>query len=571
VIEMVATQGWPPRWLTEPPTGLGSRGDRACDFISTHCRVTKDSVGGRAGDLIVLRPWQRELIRALFTEDAAGKLVYRHALIGLPRKNGKSSVSAGVGLFALLFSGNGAEIYSCAGDRDQARIVFGIASRMVEMDPELRQLCKVYRDAIEVPQTGSVYRVLSAEAPHQEGLSPSLTIFDELHVQPNDDLWNTMELASGARPEPLMLAITTAGVRTDSRGHDSLCYRMYKHGRDVAQGLAADPSFFFRWWEPLAGVDADHRDPDVWREANPGFGDIVAEVDFPSTLQRVHESDFKMKRTNVFVSARESWLPYGAWDRLADPSAHLVDGDTVVLGFDGSIRSDATAIAAVRMNYGEKPFVSLLAVWERPTGDPEWLVPVAEVLDKFREIRTRYHVKEVAADTSYWQEPLQRLHSEGMKILDLAQSPERLNRATTGFYEAVMTAGLVHDGSEVLARHIGNAVLKYDTYGRGRIVKPQKSSEAKVDAAQAAVFAFDYAVNHRGVGAAWLQFMKDVVAKDDAVPASPDAPAAVAPPRAAEFFDAEGMQRRVVCSQHRYFHKPGGGYVCTKCDEERET
>lgn len=572
MIESVATRGWPPRWLTEPPVGLSGRGARACDFIETHCRVTKDSVGGHAGDLIVLRPWQRLLVEALLTEDAAGRLVYRHALIGMPRKNGKSSLSAGLALFALLFSGQGAEVYSCAGDRDQARIVFETAKTMVAMDPELRQVVKTYQAALEVPATGSSYRVLSAEAYTKEGLSPNLVIFDELHVQPDDDLWNVMELASGARPEPLMVAITTAGVRTDSRGHDSLCYRMYKHGRDVAQGVADDPTFFFSWWEPAAGVDADHRDPEVWRECNPGFGDIVAELDFHSTVQRVHESDFRAKRTNVFVAARESWLPFGAWDRCADPSARLEDGDAVVLGFDGSIRSDSTAIVAVRVKYGEKPLVSLLAVWERPTGDVEWLVPVDEVLTAFREYRQRYRVREVAADTSYWQEPLQRLRREGMPIMDFAQSPERLNPATQGFYEAVVTGGLVHDGNEVLARHIANAVLKYDARGRGRIVKPQATSEAHVDAAQAAVFAFDRVVKRSGVGMAWLTHWQNEVAKqeeDRERSASPDAPVETSR-RPTDFFGGSAFPSADTC-QHRWMQRGDGVYACVHCTKERES
>ncbi len=571
---MTDLQGWPPRWLTEPPAELGSRGARACDFIETHCKITKDSVGGRAGDLIRLRPWQRCLVTALLTEDLDGRLFYRHALVGMPRKNGKSSLSAGLGLFGLLFSGEGAEVYSCAGDRDQARIVFEIAKRMVELDGQLRQVVKVYQSALEVPATGGVYRVLSADAGLQEGLSPTLTLFDELHVQANDDLWNVMELASGARPEPLMLAITTAGVMTDSRGHDSLCYRMYKHGVDVAQGLADDPTFFFSWWEPTAGVDADHRDPAVWREANPGFGDIVAELDFAATIQRVHESDFRAKRLNVFTAAREAWLPFGAWDACYDPTAHLDDGDTVVLGFDGSIRSDATAIVAVKVPaYGEKPLVSLLRCWERPADDPDWLVPVEEVMDAFREYRARFRVKEVCADTSFWQEPLQRLAREGMPVIDFAQSPERLNPATQGFYEAVMTGALTHDGNEVLSRHIANAVLKLDTRGRGRLVKPQKSSEAHVDAAQAAVFAFDSVVKRPGMAAGWLQHWKNEIAKQGGVVPTPGSPAAPPPaptppppppavPR--DYFQPSPEQISLSGCRHRWAREDWGSY-CTQC------
>src|SRR2546422_7070674 len=114
-----------------------------------------------------------------------------------------------------MFDEPGAEVYSCAGDKDQARIVFGEAKKSVEANPDLSARFKVYRDAIESPAQNAVYRVLSAEAYSKEGLNPSLVVFDELHVQPNDELWNTMNLGSGTRAQPLVLAITTAGVKTD--------------------------------------------------------------------------------------------------------------------------------------------------------------------------------------------------------------------------------------------------------------------------------------------------------------------------------------------------------------------
>jgi phage terminase large subunit-like protein len=162
------------------------------------------------------------------------------------------------------------EVYSCAGDRDQARIVFGTAKRMVELEPVLSEMTKLYRDAIEVPATGSVYKVLSAEAYTKEGLNPTLVLFDEVHVQPNRELWDVMALAMGARPEPMLIGITTAGVRFDSTGADSLCYGLYEYGKRVCQGEVADSSFFMSWWESTDPT-ADHRDPDTWRQANPGL------------------------------------------------------------------------------------------------------------------------------------------------------------------------------------------------------------------------------------------------------------------------------------------------------------
>ena len=134
---------WPPRWLSATPAR--TRGEGVCEFVESFCRVTKDSVGGRAGDLLVLRRFQRELLCALMAEDESGHLKHRQALIGLARKNGKSALGASLALSALVCGPIGAEVYSCAGDRDQARIVFGTAKAMVELDPELSAVCKVYR------------------------------------------------------------------------------------------------------------------------------------------------------------------------------------------------------------------------------------------------------------------------------------------------------------------------------------------------------------------------------------------------------------------------------------------
>ena len=167
--------------------------------------------------------------------DENGLRKHRRALIGLPRKNGKSLIGAGIALFGLVIDEVGAEVYAVAGDRAQARIVFREAARMVELDPILSQRLRVMRDVIEMPSTGSVFRVLSADASRAEGLNPSTVVFDEVHIQPDDRLWNTMNLGSGTRKQPLIVGITTAGSRTDSRGQDTVCYKLWQYGMRLCQ------------------------------------------------------------------------------------------------------------------------------------------------------------------------------------------------------------------------------------------------------------------------------------------------------------------------------------------------
>lgn len=328
------TDGWPPRHLTPVPAADIRRGDGELyvDFIETFCRVTKDSFAAPAGDLIQVRPWTRKLLGHLYARRPDGRRRHRQGLIGLPRKNVKSTTGAGLGLGGLVLGPEGSEVYSCAADKEQARIVFGTARRMVEMDPELSGLLKLYRDAIAYAETGSVYRVLSAEAFTKEGLNPNKVIFDEVHAQPNRELWDVMALASGARVDPLMVGITTAGVRTDSTGQDSLCYGMYQYGRRVASGELVDPAFFMAWWE--AAAEADHRDPATWRDANPGYGDFIDPEDFASAVLRTPEPEFRALDVETPILTTSGWVKMR--DVAAGDHVFAHDGSpTRVVGVSG--------------------------------------------------------------------------------------------------------------------------------------------------------------------------------------------------------------------------------------------
>lgn len=469
----------------EPPA---TDGPWVADFIEGLCRVTK---GPDAGDYLHLRPWQRTLLDDLFRLRADGLRRHRRGLIGLPRKNGKSALGAGIALWGLIADEEpGAEIYSCAGDRDQARIVFGMAKRMVELEPELTAAVKVYRDAIEYQPNGSVYRVLSAEAYTKEGLNPSLVLFDEVHVQPNDDLWNVMTLGSGTRRQPLILGITTAGVRSDATGGDSLCYRLYQYGQQVASGEVDDPSFFFRWWEP-ATVDADWRNHDVWAEANPALGDFLFVEDFETSARTTPENEFRTKRLNQWVNQRSAWLPQGAWAACADLDRVVEDGEEVTVGFDGSYSGDSTALVGCTT---VEHHLFVINAWERnDSDDPEWRVPISEVEDAVRRACGRWRVREVDCDPFRWQRSMEALEEEGWPIVEWpTTSPARMVPACAKFYDAVMERRVTHDGDPRLARHIDHCILKTD--GKGpRIVKEHKMSPRKIDLAVCAVVAHDRA------------------------------------------------------------------------------
>ena len=439
-----------------------------------------------------MRGWQKELLNHALARRADGRFKHRVALIGMARKNGKSALAASAGLSALTLGGNGSEIYSCAADRDQARIVFGTAKRMVELDEELSSMFTLYKDVIEYKDKGSVYRVLSAEAYTKEGLNPSpIVIFDEVHAQPNRELWDVMSLAGGARADSLLLGITTAGVKTQSNGQDSLCYSLYQYGQKLVKGELVDPSFFFAWWEPK-NPEADHRDKKLWMESNPGFGDIVDAEDFESAVLRTPEAEFRTKRTNIFVSTVTAWLPTGSWEQLVDKERMPQPGEDVILAFDGAFSNDSTALVAWLLG-GDKPHLMVVGLWERPDdAEQGWHVPVAEVeqtiIDTARD--GRFSVKEIVFDPARWQRTFMILDEEGLPVVQYPNSAERMVPATQKFYEAVVNESFTHDGDERLARHIANCVTKQSSRG---VMVAKASSKRKVDAAVASIFGYDRA------------------------------------------------------------------------------
>jgi phage terminase large subunit-like protein len=298
-----------------------------------------------------------------------------------------------------------------------------------------------------------------------------------------------MSLAQGARREPMMIGITTAGVKTDSSGKDSLCYGLYQYGMKVASGEVDDPTFFFSWWE-ANDANADFRSPATWREANPGFDDIVSAADFESVINRTPESEFRTKRLNQWVSVSDTWLPAGSWESC-QLNRKVDDGVDIVLSFDGSKNHDATAIVGVTVE--ETPHVFVIKVWERPSDAPaEWQVPIVEVEDEIRAACKRWQVVEIACDPFRWSRTLQILDDEGLPILEFPQSASKMTPATTRFTEAVLNKTLTHDGDPRLARHIGNSVLKQDARG-SRIAKESKASSRLIDLAIASVMGVERA------------------------------------------------------------------------------
>ncbi len=487
---------WPPAWVTPTDLQYGSRGADAVDFINTFVTLTKDSIAGGAGQSIKLRPWQERLLEETLEVDEQGLFKKRTAVWSMGRKNGKSALVTGLGLWFLINGDEGGEVYSCAAEKEQARITFGDARKIIEREPELAGMCNIYRDVIEVPGTGSIWRVLSAEAYSKEGLNASAVIFDEAAALKDRAMWDVMQLSMASRRQPMMIATTTCGVKSDSTGQDSTAYQLYQYGQKVARGEVDDPSFYMAWWE--APADSDHRDEATWIAANPGYGDLNSKADFESMVKRTPEAEFRTKRCNQWVSSQNTWLPAGVWDSLQE-DVPIPDDVEVVLGVDGSFSGDTTAIVAVSVpkTHEDKPHVWLVQAWEKQPDDlDDWRVDTLEVEQTLIDFAQKHrNLREIAFDPFRWQRTMAVLQDLGLPVVEYnSTSARRMIPACQKVFDSVTEATLTHSGDPLLARHLDNCVLKIDNMG-ARIVKESRNSPRKIDAAVAFVIAYDRATS----------------------------------------------------------------------------
>lgn len=480
---------WDPtqtRWTETNTDGLF-----ACDLIEAYLRLTK---GMQRGELVRLRMWQGDVIADVLRTDAWGRRVYWTYLFLVPRKNSKSLLGAGLAIDGMLDE-PGAEVYSCASDKDQAKLIFKEVKASVEMSPDLDSkqggIFKVYRDAIEYPEAGSVYKALSAEAFTKEGLNPSRVLFDELHAQPNWELWNVMNQGSDTRDQPLVVAISTFGVMTDATGQTSVAKAQHEYFEKIRAGEVNDPRFGGRVYAAQLGEHDNYLDQRAWFAANPALGDFLQLEKMAAVSRKMLAPDFKTKRLNIWVTSSNPWLPDGAWDACQNPDRPILDGDPVVLAFDGSRSNDCTAILAISIE--PRPRMQVVGLWEKPADGSVWRVPRAEVKEQIRVACKQFKVKEIAWDEFLWQDAAEELLDERIPVEYFPQTPERMRPATQQFYERVIDRDLTHVGDPRLTRHVGNTVLK-TTYRGSQIAKDKPDSPRKIDLAVCAVMGLNRAL-----------------------------------------------------------------------------
>ena len=450
------------------------RARRRARFIKEFLVVPR---GHGAGKPVKLRDFQREILDGAY---AAG---VRTALVSLPRGNGKTAFAAMLGLAELFVGPASAEVLVVASDQRQANITFNLARRMVELNPVLAERVHIYRDRLYVPETDSNLIPLPAEYGALQGYDPSLLIVDELHVVTNE-VWEAATTAAGKRPESLTLAISTP-----ASSEDSVMWSLVKHGR-----AGTDPQFYFKEYAAPEGCAVDDRE--AWKIANPALAckePFLAEDALEAVRKTIREPVFRQLRLGQWAKGVDSWLPFGAWEALADPDRQ-VDGK-IVLAFDGSASGDSTALIGATVE--KAPHVSVAGLWENP-GDLRWRVPRGEVAERVRYMFAHYDVVELAADPWGWRTELEAWAEEhgARRVIEWNTAhARRMAPATDRMYQAVTTGGISHDGNERMAAHFSHAVAKSTALG-DLISKDRKNSPRKIDAAVAAIVALDRAAHH---------------------------------------------------------------------------
>lgn len=492
-------------------------------------RLLHHSKGEWAGQPFILEDWQKdEIIRPLFgwkrMDDGTRR--YRKAYIEIPRKNGKSTMAAGIALF-LLFADEepGAEVYSAAADRDQAGIVFEEAKRMVEAASQLDQLAEVYKRSIVVPGTMSVYRVLSADVKTKHGLNAHGVVFDELHAQPTRDLWDTLITAIGARRQPLVVAITTAGF-----DRQSICWEQHEYARQVLKGIIEDPSYFA--YMTAANQDDDWLDKEIWAKVNPNLG-VTVKMDYLRNEARVaqqtpaYQNTFRRLHLNQWTQQETRWLSLDAWDACDAPfDSKLLEGAPCYGGLDLASSSD---IASFVLCFPSEPGELERYAWvpffwipeenmvERARKDrvpyDAWVrdglimstegnvIDYAYIIRDIEDLGERYNIREIAFDRWGAFQVSQALEGAGFTMVGFGQGFASMAGPTKELLRLVLNQRLAHGGHPVMRWMADNMVVSTDAAGN---VKPNKAkSREKIDGIVAGIMGLDRAMRHLAVGSVY--------------------------------------------------------------------
>lgn len=495
---------------------LGYRPDpKAADRVRLFFdRFLRQSKGEWAGKPFELLDWQwRDIVRPLFAwRRPDGTRRFRQAYVEIPKKNGKSTLCAGLGLYLLIGDGEpGAEVYSAAADRRQASIIYQEMLAMVEASPELSSYIATLpsKKRLDFRKTHSFFEALSADAKTKEGFNVSGLLFDELHTQPNRKLWDTLEYAGAARRQPLRICITTAG-----HDRESICWHEHTRAVRILKGEQVDPHFLAVVY--AAGQEDDWRSEETWRKANPSYGvtikpDEMRAACAEAQLDPQKENAFRRYRLNQWTEQEIRWLGVDLWD-ACETAPEFVG--PAYGGLDLSATTDLTAFVL----YFPKTHSLLPTFWvpasackkrERLNKDrlDEWVskklirATPGDVVDydvvrkDINEICKRHMVKEIAVDRWNSVQLGEQLRKDGRKMFPFGQGFVSMSGPTKELERLVVSKTIRHGGNPVLRWNFKNLAVRQDDAGN---LKPSKAKAAdKIDGIVAAIMAIGRAQVNR--------------------------------------------------------------------------
>jgi len=504
------------------------RADRAVWFFEQ----LKHTKGKFSGKPFVLLPWQKKIVQDVYgTVKADGTRQYKYIFLEVPKKNGKSELAAAAALYHLFADGekNG-EVYGCAADRDQASLVFDVSVDMIDQAPALEKRArkKISTKEIIDKVSGSKYKVLSAEAFRKHGLNVSAVIFDELHAQPNRDLWDVMTFGAGdAREQPIWWVITTAG---DDPDRVSIGWEQHDYAMQILSGDRVDPT----WYPVIFSYDGDDiYNEENWKIANPSLGttiqiDSLREAAAKAVANPANERLFRWLRMNQWITTKlTTWLPVDLFDAtVGDWNQMDMVGMDCFLGIDLSSTTDLTSLALLFPPQGTMlewrvlwwSYIPRDGMQERIKNDRlpydqyerEGWITVTEgntvdymvLEEKILELSKTYKIQEIDADMHFATMLMQRLAKKDLEIVDIPQTFLNMTSPIDALEKLFRDGEISHLNDLVARWTFGNASIAKNGNGNMKFVKEHKGKSVvrtkRIDPIVALANAMSRAVHYKG-------------------------------------------------------------------------
>lgn len=469
--------------------------------------------GDLAGDSFLMEPWQQAVVMALWGwRKPDGTRRYREALIYVPRGNGKTFLASALSLLAYFTDDEpGAEVYCAAAERKQAGILWNDAREIVRLDAGLAGLCEIGAHAItKLDDPLASFQAISSEAGSRHGYMPHMAVLDELHVQPNDKLYEAIRtgMRKKGRRQPLFVMLTTANFWEP----EHICNRVHAHARKVRDGAVSDPSFLPVVFE---ATDADDwRDPAVWRRVNPNYGISVAPLDDEFRRAEGQPSELNSilrLHLNLMTNADEAWISMADWHSCA---AQPVPDGPCYGGLDMSRRVDLTAFAlywpsthslrvwfwcpkATADRAGERDRVPYVQ-WHRlgyVSLTPGNTVDYNAVEADIARICAEHRPEDIAFDPNNASQITGRLKDEhGLQLTECPQSYSTMSPASKEFERLVVSGEMRHGGNPVLSWNVSNCMIRRSP--REDIMPDKRASTGRIDGVAAGVMAVGLSSAH---------------------------------------------------------------------------